>query len=99
MRGGMSQGQHGWSVAGYSDDLEQSVQNINNRAFFRKAEGWVDGTLTAEQQKAENMITVKQFSDEYFKLIEKHGKALSQYLVFDEAVLVNFDGKAYNFVP
>lgn len=75
------------------------VQSINNRAFFQKGDTWIDSTLTAEQQNAENVITVKQFSDEYFKLIDQHGKELAQYLVFDESVLVNFNGQAYRFEP
>ncbi len=109
MGGGGARGYHGFSggmgggapapVADAETAPEERVQTINNRAFFKKADGWVDGTLTAEQQKPANVITVKQFSDEYFKLIDKHGKELSQYLVFDEPVLVNFDNQAYNFVP
>ena len=103
MGGGIGMRQDSFSAAmpefGEISDSSQAVQSINNRAFFRKTDGWIDGTLTAEQQKPENVITVKQFSEEYFQLIEKHGKALSQYLVFDEPVLVNFDNQAYHFVP
>ena len=75
--------------------VQQNVQTINNRAFFQKGNIWIDSTLTESQQEAKNVIVVKQFSDEYFKLIEEHGKEISQYLVFDEPVLLNFNGQAY----
>ena len=48
--------------------------------------------MTKEQ--AANARPVKQFSDEYFKLAETHGRRLSQYLVFDEPVLLNLATKA-----
>ncbi|MGL6196419.1 MAG: vWA domain-containing protein, partial [Thermoguttaceae bacterium] len=78
---------------------QNAVQNVNNRAFFQKGETWIDSTLTEAQQEPKNIITVKQFSEEYFDLINKNGKELSQYLVFDEPVLLNFNGQAYRFEP
>lgn len=76
---------------------QSRVQNINSRAFFQKGEEWIDSTLSESQQKPENVIVVKQFSEEYFKLIEKEGHELAQYLVFDETVLLNHRGQAYRF--
>lgn len=88
------------SESGASSSLasqQTRVQNINNRAFFQKGEEWIDSTLDEKQQAPENVIVVKQFSDEYFKLIEEEGKELAQYLVFDETVLLNHRGQAYRF--
>ena len=42
---------------------------------------------------------MKQFSDEYFRLADRHGKKLSQYLVFDEPALVNLEGTVYRIDP
>ena len=45
------------------------------------------------------VLRVVQFSDEYFELAVRHGKKLSQYLVFDEPMCVNLDGQAYFIDP
>lgn len=77
--------------------LEQSVRNLGAKSFYRRGKRWVDADVTEAQEK--KAIRVKQFSDEYFKLAEQQGGKLSQYLVFDEALLVNFDGQAYLIEP
>ena len=42
---------------------------------------------------------IVQFSKEYFDLAASHGGKLAKYLVFDEPVVVNLEGKAYRIVP
>ena len=46
-----------------------------------------------------NAQRVKQFSREYFDLARRHGRTLSQYLAFDEPVLVNLGGETYLIEP
>jgi len=75
----------------------QTVRNIGNRAFYRRDGRWVDSTVTEEQEKTP--IRIKQFSDEYFELARQHGRDLSQYMVFDEPVLVNLEEQAYLIEP
>jgi Ca-activated chloride channel family protein len=75
----------------------QTVRNIGNRAFYRRGDRWVDSTLTEEQEK--NPVRVKQFSDEYFALARRHGREFSQYMVFDEPVLLNVESQAYLIEP
>ena len=75
----------------------QTVRNIGNRAFYLRDGRWVDSTVTEEQEKSS--IRVKQFSDEYFELARRHGRDLSQYMVFDEPVLVNVEEQAYLIEP
>ncbi len=90
----------GVSQAGDSDGLAdetESLRNIGAKSFYRRDNRWVDSTLTEEQEK--NAQHIKQFSDEYFKLAEQHGRKLSQYLAFDEPVLLNLDGQAYLIEP
>jgi Ca-activated chloride channel family protein len=80
-------------------DPKLMVQNINNRAFFNKAGIWIDSTLTESQMKPENIITVKQFSDEYFKLIDQYKNELAPFLTLGGSQIVNVKGKAYKIEP
>ena len=79
--------------------VEENVQRIGDRAFFLKSEVWIDSTLTEEQQKAENVVVVKQFSEEYFKLIEQYGTKITPFLALGGTQLINVDGKAYRVEP
>jgi Ca-activated chloride channel homolog len=75
----------------------QNMRQVGNRNFFRRNGQWVDSQVTEKQ--AANAQRVKQFSDEYFKLAATHGRRLSQYLVFDEPVLLNLDDQTYLIEP
>lgn len=76
---------------------EKNIQQVGNRTFFRRNGQWVDSQVTKEQEQ--NARRVKQFSDEYFELARTQGRRLSQYFVFDEPVLLNFDNQAYLIEP
>jgi Ca-activated chloride channel family protein len=76
---------------------EKNMRNVGDRTFFRREGRWVDSKVTKDQET--NAKRVKQFSDEYFKLAETHGKKLSQYLIFDEPVLLYLDDQAYLIEP
>jgi len=76
---------------------QKNVRQIGNRAFYRRANQWIDSTLTKEQEA--KPIRVKQFSREYFELARRHGRSLAQYLVFDEPVMLNLAGQAYLIEP
>jgi Ca-activated chloride channel homolog len=76
---------------------EQNMRNIGNRTFFRRNGQWVDSQVSKSQEM--NARRVKQFSDEYFELARTQGRRLSQYLVFDEPVLLNLDNQAYLIEP
>jgi Ca-activated chloride channel family protein len=73
----------------------ERVQQLANQTFYFRNNQWEDPSVTAEQRK--KVQTVKQFSDEYFALIDKYGKELTQFLVLDEPMLLNFKGKTYLF--
>jgi len=77
--------------------VQQNVRHVANRAFYRRDGRWVDATLTKEQETQAQRV--KQFSDEYFALARRHGRQLTQYLVFDEPVLVAVEGRAYLVEP
>jgi len=76
---------------------QQNVRNIGNRTFFRRDGQWVDSQVSKDQEAKAQRI--KQFSDEYFDLARRHGRTISQYLVFDEPVLLNLDNQAYLIEP
>jgi Ca-activated chloride channel family protein len=76
---------------------QHNVRQIGNRAFYRRGSQWIDSTVTKEQEA--NATRVKQFSREYFDLAKRHGRSLSQYLAFDEPVMVNLEGRAYLIEP
>lgn len=75
----------------------ETIRNVGNRAFYRRQGQWVDSTLNDKQQQ--NVQRVKQFSKEYFELARRNGRTMSQYLVFDEPVMVNLEGQAYLIEP
>ena len=73
----------------------QRVRNIGRKTFFLQGKGWVDSVLTPEQQKQATNVT--RYSDDYFKLVEKHGPDLAKYLATDEPVMLELDGQVYSF--
>ena len=80
-----------------AETVAQNVRTIGSQTFFFRNKQWVDSSVTPTQEK--NLKKIKQFSDEYFQLIKDHGRSVAQYLVFDEAVLLNVDGQAYLIEP
>jgi Ca-activated chloride channel family protein len=75
----------------------QNIRNVGNRTFYQRGGQWVDSQVTKDQEA--NVKRVKQFSDEYFELARQNGKTISQYLVFDEPVLLNLNDQAYLIEP
>jgi Ca-activated chloride channel family protein len=78
-------------------DTQQNIRNVGNRTFYQRKGQWVDSQVSKEQEA--NAKRVKQFSDEYFDLARQNGRTLSQYLVFDEPVLLNLENQAYLIEP
>jgi len=76
---------------------QQTVRNIGNRAFYRRGSQWIDSTVSEAQQQ--NPTRIRQFSPEYFELVRRYGRSVSQYLVFDEPVLMNVENRAYLIEP
>jgi Ca-activated chloride channel family protein len=95
--GGGSQASSLASADREAEQAQQTVRNVGNRAFYRRSGQWVDSTLNEKQQSHPQRI--KQFSDQYFALAHRYGRQLSQYLVFDEPVVLNVEGQAYLIEP
>lgn len=82
------------------DDKEvrvETVQNVLNKTLYCRANGWIDSTVTAEQEK--NAVRLVRFSDEYFKLAAANGQLLAQLPTTDRALFLNLDGKCYRIDP
>ncbi len=77
--------------------VHRVVRNIGNRTFYQRQGQWVDSLVTKEQET--NATRIKQFSDEYFALAQRHGKKMARYMVFDEPVLLNLEDRAYLIEP
>ncbi|NQU26507.1 MAG: hypothetical protein HQ567_34910, partial [Candidatus Nealsonbacteria bacterium] len=78
-------------------DAGKVIRSIGSRTFYFRSGQWVDSQVTADQEKAPTRV--KQFSDRYFDLARLHGKKMSQYMVFDEPVLLTLDKQAYLIEP
>jgi Ca-activated chloride channel family protein len=74
----------------------QNVRYVGSKSFFRRGDHWVDSSVNEKNEKKAKKI--KRFSDEYFDLIDKHGKDVAKYLAFDEPVMLVLDGQVYEFV-
>jgi len=85
------------AVTAAAAPVQANVQQVGQKAFFKKQNGWQDSTVTAEQAK--NAISIKQFSKEYFDLAASHGGQMAQYMAFTEPVLVNIGPKTYRIEP
>ena len=84
-------------VAHEAEQAKQNIRQISNRTFYRRNNQWIDSNLDEKQQKSPTRV--KQFSKEYFDLAAKHGREVSQYMVFDEPVLLEVEGRAYLIEP
>ncbi len=74
-----------------------SVRNIGGKSFYRRNQQWIDAAV--DDKAEQEAIAIEQFSDEFFELAAKQQGRLSQYLVFDEPVIVYLDGQAYRITP
>lgn len=72
-----------------------NVRNVGSKTFYNKNNQWVDGSLDAKTAK--NVVKVKMYSDEYFKLAKGQSAEFNQYLSVGENVVVVINNVAYEF--
>ncbi|QDS97846.1 VIT domain-containing protein [Adhaeretor mobilis] len=75
--------------------LANNVFSLGRKTFFRRADRWVDSTVTEEEEKKAEAI--ERFSPEYFALAKRLGKRATPYLAIEDAVVVKLDGKTYSW--
>jgi Ca-activated chloride channel homolog len=73
----------------------ENLKQVGSKTFYRRADRWVDSTLTEEQEK--KVVPIERFSRAFFDLLAKHGRDVGQYLATDEPIVVEIDGQAYSF--
>jgi Ca-activated chloride channel family protein len=77
------------------EKVVQNVRYVGSKSFFRRGDRWVDSGVNEKNEK--NVKKIKRFSDEYFALVDKHGKDVAKYLAFDEPVTLVLGGQVYEF--
>lgn len=70
------------------------VQNLRGRAFFKRGETWVHGSISAEQQKT--AVEIPYFSEEFFKHLERN-PWLNQCVARTGDVTVELEGRVVRF--
>jgi len=85
-------------------EVVANVQNVGNRAFYRRGQQWVDGQLTDKDLAKVNKDAqeVKQFSDEYFKLVAANNVEENQILAVQkpgEELVVALRNQVYRILP
>jgi Ca-activated chloride channel family protein len=78
------------------EKVVQNVRYVGSKSFFRRGDRWVDSGVNEKNEK--NVKKIKRFSDEYFALVDKHGKDVAKYLAFDEPVMLVLGGQVYEFI-
>ena len=77
------------------EDVVESVRYVGAKTFYKRGGQWVDSRVLAEAEK--KPIKIERFSNEYFALVDRHGRQLTQYLTIDEPVILEIEGKTYQF--
>ncbi len=81
-----------------------SVQNVGNRALFKRGRQWIDSSVAnrpADKLNAEAQ-TIAQFSDEYFRLAAANNAAENQILAVQqpgEELILSIRGRLYRITP
>ncbi len=81
-----------------------TVQNVGNRALYRRGQQWIDSSLADQPVDRLNTQakTVVQFSEEYFRLVAGNNLAENQILATQqpgEELVVSLRGQIYRITP
>lgn len=92
-----SGGQAAWYFDAVEDKpvVSTTCMTVGRKTFFRRAGVWIDSALA--QQEIDAAVKIERFSDEYFGLVEKHGRHVTALLAINGPVCVKLDGKVYRW--
>jgi uncharacterized protein YegL len=81
-----------------------NVQNVGNRALYRRGRQWIDSSVAHKDVAKLNSEakSVVQFSDEYFRLVAANSTAENQILSVQqpgEELIVSMRGNLYRILP
>ena len=84
-----------------SGKRQQSIKKIGAKTFYWKNNEWQDSALSSDKNKIDEkkVVTVEQFSKEYFELASKDKGRWSPYLSVSEPVLIKIGDTIYRIVP
>ena len=75
------------------------IRNVAGKTFYFKKDRWIDESITEDMETNQKPVVIKQFSDEYFSLLDENTTEISQYLVFSEPIALNLSGQIYYIDP
>lgn len=70
-----------------------TVRRLGQKTFYLRGNRWVDSEFKPELAKSVKKI--ERYSDDYFKLVEKHGRDAARYLAIEAPITLVLDGQAY----
>jgi hypothetical protein len=76
--------------------VSKNVQNLGDKTFYFRDGRWVDSL--AENAAPQTVHKVQRFSDEYFALARKHGRAFAQYLALEGTVRLRIGSEVVEVV-
>ncbi len=74
----------------------KTIRNIGSKTFYYYSDSWVESTINEEE--ITEAISVKKFSDAYFKISEGQKAAFNQYLSDKEEIVVRLNNRIYRFI-
>jgi hypothetical protein len=76
-------------------EVAANCRQIGRKTFFERSGRLVDSSVTEAQEKSAKKI--ERYSREYFDLVERYGKHVTQYLALDDPVCINLGGETYEW--
>ncbi|MCS7238409.1 MAG: VIT domain-containing protein [Thermoguttaceae bacterium] len=76
---------------------QANIRQLGDRTFFNRRGRWIQSSLSEAQEKQAKRV--QMFSDEFFALVARYGRRLTQYLVNAEPIVLELDGQVYLFEP
>lgn len=76
--------------------VAQNVKYVGNKTFYNKNNTWVDADATKKDQQ--NAVTIKLYSDDYFKLAKGQSAEFNQFISVGENVVLVVNGTTYNII-
>ena len=72
-----------------------TICTLGRKTFFLREGRWIDSSVTEKEEK--NAEKIERFSQEYFGLIDRHGKQVAKYFVLDEPVVCKLGKQTYRW--
>lgn len=75
---------------------ERRILNIAGKTFYKENDTWVESNISKKEQQ--NAIEIKKYTKEYFEISNQNIASMNQVLSLKGNVIVNLNGKIYNFL-